>query len=369
MSNDVIEQLRRYLDYAAEASAEESISAGSAATSSGVKWWRRGPVVAAIVAMLVLVAALPVLLLGSGSQPPVGSELPQALEVGVNHVWPEAGFNGGPEEIAEEFARLALGWIEVETIADPEAAADGPVWVTIQHPGNHDLRMLTAPLGGGRRVLVQVGSAVRITTGLNADEAGQWIGIPPNLGAESAFLHVRFVDPDRVEVIRAEEDDLARRRVEITSDSRIGGVVVVYLDDEGRPFTAVGGHFGPFDDAQDPDTSGEITYTTYVDTEESVWIESDCPNTDQLLKGNPDGLPHISSVQTKEEIEAWRGTNEDSRIIPRNGEVWERTPAGEIVVTQVEDYMIEVTLDDVSRCPGLPTSTNGIQVIYRISND
>lgn len=369
MSNDVIEQLRRYLDYAAEASAEESISAGPAAPSPRVKWWQRGPAVAVIAAVLVLVAALPILLLGSGSQPPVGSELPQALEVGANHVWPETGFNGGPEEIAEAFARLALGWSEVETVADPEATGDGPVWVTIRHPVNHDLRVLTAPLGASRRVLVQVGSAARITTGLRADGTGQWIGIPPNLGAESAFLHVRFANPDRVEVIKADKDDLARRRVEITSDSPIGGVVVVYLDDEGRPFTAVGGHFGPLEDAQNPETSGDITYTTYVDAEGSVWIESDCPNTDQLLRGNPDGLPHISSVQTKEEIEAWRGINENSRVIPRNGEVWERTPSGEIVVTQAEDFMIEVTLDDVSRCPGLPTSTNGIPIIYRISNN
>lgn len=367
MSNDVIEQLRRYLDYAVETSVTESATASALRTSSQ-RWWQRGPVLAVITAGLVLAVALPVLLFSPGSQPHVGSPLADPLEVGVDHVWPESGFSGSPEEVAAEFAREALGWTDLETVVDPEAAAGGPVWVTIKHPGSYDLEVLTVPIGGDRQVLAQVGSAVRITTGPNPDGGGQWIGIPPNLGAKSAFVHIRFVDPDRVEVVRADENELARRRIEITSDSPIGGVVVVYLDEAGQAFTAAGGHFGPLGNGEEPDSSPDATYTTHVDAEGNVWIVSDCPNTDQLLEGNPDGLPHISSVQTREEIVASRGDNEDSRIIPRNGEVWDRTADGEIVVTRVEDYMIEVTLDDISRCPGGgPSSVNGLQVIYRIS--
>ena len=112
----------------------------------------------------------------------------------------------------------------------------------------------------------------------------------------------------------------------------------------------------------------EITYTTYVE-DGNVWIESDCPGSDQALKGNPDGLPHISSTTDRDAIAAWFGTPEHSRIIPRNGEVWERTADGGVEITQVEDWMIEATIDDPGKCPGAPTSTNGVPVIYRFANN
>lgn len=115
-------------------------------------------------------------------------------------------------------------------------------------------------------------------------------------------------------------------------------------------------------------SSSEITYVTYVE-DGNVWIESDCPNTDQALTGSGDGLPHISSTTDRQAIEEWFGNPENSRIIPRNGEVWERTADGRIEVTQVEDWMIEATIDDPGKCPGAPTSTNGVPVVYRVVNN
>ena len=115
-----------------------------------------------------------------------------------------------------------------------------------------------------------------------------------------------------------------------------------------------------------PASYGEITYATYVEGE-NVRVMSDCPNTDQTLQGNPDGLPHIGSTTEREAIEAWLGNPEDSRIIPRNGEVWERDADGSIQVTQVEDWMIEVTVDEIGSCPGAPTSINGVPVIFRLA--
>jgi len=116
--------------------------------------------------------------------------------------------------------------------------------------------------------------------------------------------------------------------------------------------------------------SGEkVSYETYVGDEGNVLILSDCPNTDQLLSGHPDGLPHISSTQDRQAIEDWLGTGGSSVVVPRNGEVWERMPDGTVVVTQVEDFMIEVTIDDASNCPSMPTVNNGIPVVYRIVSD
>jgi hypothetical protein len=96
---------------------------------------------------------------------------------------------------------------------------------------------------------------------------------------------------------------------------------------------------------------------------------SDCPNTDQLLSGNADGLPHISSTQDRKAIEDWSGDGGNSAVVPRNGEVWERMSDGTVVVTQVEDFMIEVTIHDASMCPSMPASNNGVPVVYRIASD
>ncbi len=110
-------------------------------------------------------------------------------------------------------------------------------------------------------------------------------------------------------------------------------------------------------------------FSTYTDGEGNVWVVSDCPDTDQALRGNPDGLPNVSSVQTREEIEAWLGDRDDTRIIPRNGEVWERTTDGTVRILQAEDFMVEVTIDDAGKCPGAPASVNGVPFIYRVTGD
>jgi len=116
-------------------------------------------------------------------------------------------------------------------------------------------------------------------------------------------------------------------------------------------------------------TAENSDFETYTDSEGNVWIVSDCPNTDQTLSGNPDGLPHVSSVQTREEIEVWYGTEGNSVIVPRNGEAWDRAADGSVAVFPVEDFMIEVTLDDASQCPSMPSMNNGVQIIYRIVGD
>lgn len=247
MSNDVINQLRTYLDFASGESVEEALARAPSAKLV-VRWYQRGPVLAILAGLLVLVVGVPALLLSSNAGPPLGSELPDPLDVGVERVWPDAGFVGGPDDIAAGFAGQALGWTNVETVSDPDAPPDGPVWTTIRHPGSADLEVLSVPIGDGRRVLMQVGSS-GVTVGPVDEGVGQRIRISRVTGAESAILHIRFVDPDRVEVIQATLSDLEEGQVEVPFDSPIGGIVVVYLNESGAGVTATGNHFGPLDES------------------------------------------------------------------------------------------------------------------------
>ena len=244
MATDVIDQLRAYLDYAGT-SAGETLVTRPDPSSTPVRWYRRGPVLAGVAALIVLILAVPAMLLGPNTGPPADEQLPDPLDVGIELIWPESGFPGDPDAVAAEFARQALGWADFETVSDPDAAADGPVWTTIQHPGREDLEVLSIPLGDGRRALVQVGSP-GVTTGPGEDGEGQHVGFPRVPGARSAVLHVRLVDSDRVEVLRADPSDMDRGRVTVASDLAVGGVVIVYLDENGDVVTARGGHVGPF---------------------------------------------------------------------------------------------------------------------------
>jgi hypothetical protein len=115
-------------------------------------------------------------------------------------------------------------------------------------------------------------------------------------------------------------------------------------------------------------TSSGAGYETYSQGE-NVWIVSDCPNTDQALSGNPDGLPSVDDIQTREDIEAWLRPAGDVRIVPRNGDAWGRNADGIIFTVQVQDFMVEITLRDESECPSAPTFMNGVPVIYRLPDD
>jgi hypothetical protein len=262
MPTDVIDQLRNYLDYAGGQTAAETLAASPA--RSKVPWYRRGPVLALLAGVLVLLVGVPALLLTSDQAPPAVAELPDPLDVGVERVWPDAGYPGGPDDIAAAFADHALGWTDVEVVSDPQASPDGPVWTTIRHDDSPDLEVLSVPIGAGLRVLMQVGSP-GLTVGPADDGTGQQIGISRVEGSDSAVLHIRYVDPDRVEVVPVTGADLDQGRIEVDSDSLIGGIVAVYLDADGESVTAVGGHFGPFDESLIP------TETTVVAPDVEDW--------------------------------------------------------------------------------------------------
>jgi hypothetical protein len=115
-------------------------------------------------------------------------------------------------------------------------------------------------------------------------------------------------------------------------------------------------------------TSRDTGFETYSQGG-TVWIVSDCPDTDQVLSGNPDGLPPIDEIQTREAIESGLDTAGDARIVPRNGEAWGRNEDGTVFTAQAEDYMVEITLRNASECPDAPLFMNGVPVIYRLPDD
>lgn len=262
MPTDVITQLRAYLDYASGQTVEETLAPSPTRPIS--PWYRRGPVIAVLAGVLVLAVGVPALLLTSNQAPPAVAELPDPLDVGVERVWPDSGFLGDPDDIAVAFADQALGWTNVETVSDPDASLDGPVWTTIRHEDNPDLEVLSVPIGDGLRVLMQVGSP-GLTVGPADDGSGQRIGISRVVESDSAVLHIRYVEPDRVDVVPATAADLEQGQIEVDSDSPIGGIVAVYLNAEGEAVTAVGGHFGPLDPPVTP------TETTVVAPDAGEW--------------------------------------------------------------------------------------------------
>jgi hypothetical protein len=303
MPIDVIDQLRTYLDYASGQTAEETLTSSPGRPSA--PWYRRGPAMAVLAGVLVLAVGVPALLLVSDQPPPAVSELLDPLDVGVERVWPDSGFMGGPDDIAAAFAQQALGWTNVETVSDPEASPDGPVWTTIQSGENPDLEVLSVPIGGGLRVLMQVGSP-GLTVGPADDGSGQRIGISRVAGSDSAVLHIRYVEPDRVEVVTATAADLERGQVDVDSDSPIGGIVAVYLDPDGEAMTAIGGHFGPFDTPLIPTETTLAVPESFPATRTEIglgWEAVEIP-TDVVA------LCHRAQIATETELIFWGGDQE-----------------------------------------------------------
>ncbi|MFP5331085.1 MAG: hypothetical protein ACLGHX_01780, partial [Acidimicrobiia bacterium] len=106
-----------------------------------------------------------------------------------------------------------------------------------------DLEVLSIPIGESRRALVQVGSP-GVTNGPEEDGDGQYLGFPRVPEATSAVLHIRYFFSERVEVLRAQRDEVDRGRVKLASDTPVAAMVIVYLDENGDALTARGGYFG-----------------------------------------------------------------------------------------------------------------------------
>lgn len=179
------------------------------------------------------------------------------LALAVEHVWPESGIAGDPEDVAREFAET-LGWTEANVSIDPNPNTDGQVWVFIQQPGREELPVLTTAISDGLRVLNQIGSSA-ISVGTNGQETAdsQWVGFRPIAEATMADVHVRLIEPDRVDVIQVPTNEPGAGRVTVEDIAQIASVLVVYRNETGDVVTASGAHFAPFEETE-PRTPEEI---------------------------------------------------------------------------------------------------------------
>ncbi len=147
------------------------------------------------------------------------------------------------------------------------------------------------------------------------------------------------------------------RRTPVAVVVALGVVVVLAIGGVGVLLTTSGTY----------DTYTDTEYDTYTDTEGGVWIKSDCPAADQLLYGDPDGLPHKGNTDL-DRVEALVGDSGRTAVVPRNGEVWEREADGSITVTTAQDYMIEARISDASKCPPAPMFNNGVPLVFKIES-
>ena len=114
-------------------------------------------------------------------------------------------------------------------------------------------------------------------------------------------------------------------------------------------------------------TEAEATFDTYTEAG-VVWIADDCPQADHALAGGSgDGLP-MKGQTDRERVEAFAAEYyEHASVVPRNGEVWDRTDDGVVVLERVEDFMLQVRIKSVQDCPAAPMASNGIPIVYVVS--
>lgn len=200
----------------------------------------------ALVAALavVVVIGVPALLLdsdGPATTPP---------SLGVDHVWPDEGVEGGPIDVASAFATEVLGWADASFSIEPGSDPEGTAWVVIDQEGSDLLVVETVPIGEGRTALSQVGSGIwLVVDGLGTDD-GRWIAFSRPEGAVEASLHVRRADGS-LDLIAIEPDVLRNEgRVPIEDDNQVVTALVVYRDASGEAIGASGARFGLIDEAE-----------------------------------------------------------------------------------------------------------------------
>ena len=115
-------------------------------------------------------------------------------------------------------------------------------------------------------------------------------------------------------------------------------------------------------------SSSQTTASTYVDMDGRLWLATDCPEADVILLTGSDGLPPKSEAE-KEQVEQLASTSDQYSVVPRNGWVWERLPDDTGVVSQVEDYMLQRTLETDDDCPNVPAWLGSTPIAYVVQSD
>jgi len=106
----------------------------------------------------------------------------------------------------------------------------------------------------------------------------------------------------------------------------------------------------------------------------NVWIRTDCPAADDILRSDiGDGLPEKGQTD-KERVETLLVGGKDALLesvgglaaeaIPRRGQVWAGPGDGDYTIEEADDYQIRVTQKPDAPCPAAPYSWNGIPVLF-----
>ena len=179
----------------------------------------------------------------AGEGDPSAEELPPSTMLGSDAIWPEPLETAGPQALGQRFASEVLGWGNPQVTIDPEAAPNGPTWVTIANNAGPDIRMVVVPFGDSGWGTAQIGEPTVIgTTGRPGESL---IGIRQIPGATEVVIHIadvtgrtrawhagltNYVEPTSVIVPHIENEQIA-------------SILVLYNDSMGRTLSAHGGQY------------------------------------------------------------------------------------------------------------------------------
>lgn len=257
----------------------------------------------ALVAALavVVVIGVPALLLDSDG--PTATP----LSLGVDHVWPDEGVEGGPIDVASAFATEVLGWADASSSIEPGSDPEGRAWVVIDQEGSDPLVVETVPIGEGRTALSQVGSGIwLVVDGLDTGD-GRWIAFSAPQDAFEASLHVRMADGS-LDLIAIEPDVLRNEgRVPIEDDNQAVTALVVYRDASGEAIGASGARFGLIDEAETKTPreildDGVVTVSEYYGAALAVLSCLEAEGVDAGVAFNQDGSASFTTAGEDEGV-------------------------------------------------------------------
>lgn len=183
--------------------------------------------------------------LPAGEGDPGGEPIEPTTRLGVDAIWPEPLDDAGPEAVAQRFASEVLGWGNPPLTVDPEAAADGPTWVTIDGGTAPDVELLVVPFGDRGWGAVQIGEATSISV---AERPVGWtqIGIHQIPGAARVVIQIADLSGETQAweaglTNYAEPTSIVLHDVDI---EQIATVLVLYNDLMGRTLAVHGGQYG-----------------------------------------------------------------------------------------------------------------------------
>ncbi len=169
-----------------------------------------------------------------------GRPIEPFTRLGPEWIWPEIPDPAGPTEVASRFATEVLGWEAATVVADPQAAPDGPTFVTINDGAGRSVTFLTFPTVDGWAAN-QIGEGRGAGVGA---EATLKVFIAPPGGATSAIVLVGTADTTLAWQAELTPDMTEITLPGITFDD-LHTVLILYSDGSGQVIDASGGSFVP----------------------------------------------------------------------------------------------------------------------------